>query len=229
MQMAGAELNIIATEHDEYCLVIIPAFMLCLFIRMAIRLQSLLTRAAGNWQQHSAWMIQLRSRAMMSRTRTSTAELYYLHHMRSCAAAAMGNQHSSSSTSATLQTSGAHFVCSLLQGAGRHCFFTVFLLVDCLLQNVSQWLRYYAKIALKLILAFFAMLQDMLTLCTPLELAACFHLASACVDAASACFAQEMATIALVLLVVDGTHHTVQDAFMDAKESGCRRPPPSQI
>ena len=209
MQMAGAELNIIATEHGEYSLVILSAFMLCLFIRMAIRLQSLLTRAAGNWQQHSAWMVRLRSRSLMSRTSTSTAELYYLRHLRSCAAAAMGNQGSSSSTSTALQTSGAHFISSLLQGAGRHGFFTVVLLVDALLQCISQWLRCYAKIALKLILIFFAMLRDMLTCCTPLELAACLHLASACIDAVSARSAQEMATIALVLVVIGGAHHTV--------------------
>ena len=190
-------------------MVIIPAFMMCLFIRMAIRLQSLLTRAAGNWQQHSAWMVRLRSRSFMSRTRTSTAELYYLRHMRSCAAVAMGSQGSSSSTSAALQTSGAHFISSLLQGTWRHCFFTVVLLVDALLQCVSQLLRYYAKIALKRILVFFAMLRDMPIWCTPLELAACLHLASACIDAMSVRSAQEMATIALVLVVIGGAHHTV--------------------
>ena len=165
--MAGAELNIIATEHGEYCLVIIAAFMMCLFIRMAIRLQSLLTRVAGKWQQHSAWMVRLRSRSLMSRTSTSTAELYYLRHMRSCAAAAMGNHGSSSSTSTTLQTSGAHFIGSLLQSAGRHCFFAVVLLVDTLLQGISQLLQYYAKIALKLIPVFFAMLWDCLLYTSP--------------------------------------------------------------
>ena len=206
MQMAGAELNIIATEHGEYCLVIIAAFMMCLFIRMAIRLQSLLTRAAGNWQQYSAWMVRLRSRSLMSRTSTSTAELYYLRHMRSCAAAAMGNQGSSSSTSTALQTSGAHFISSLLQSAGRHCFFMVFLLVDCLLQSTGQWLWCCAKIAVKLILLFIAMLRDMHTWCTPLEFAACFRLASACmrhvIGAMSTHLAQEMATIALVVIVI---------------------------
>ena len=190
-------------------MVILSAFMLCLFIRMAIRLQSLLTRAAGNWQQHSAWMVRLSSRSLISRTSTSTAELFFLRHMRSCAAVAMGSQGSSSSTSTALQTSGAHFISSLLQGAGRHGFFTVVLLVDALLQCISQWLRCYAKIALKLILIFFAMLRDMLTWCTPLEVAACLHLASACIDAMSARSAQEMATIALVLVVIGGAHHAV--------------------
>ena len=69
MQMARAELNLIATERGEYCLVIISAFMLCLFSRMAIRLQSLLTRAAGNWQQHSAWMVRLRRRSLIFKQR----------------------------------------------------------------------------------------------------------------------------------------------------------------
>ena len=190
-------------------MVIIAAFMMCLFMRMAIRLQSLLTRAAGNWQQRLAWMVRLRSRSFMSRTRTSTAELYYLRHMRSCAAAAMGNHGSNSGASTALQTSGVQFMCSLLQSAGRHCFFMVFLLVDCMLQSTCQWLWCCAKIAVKLILLFIAMLRDMHTWCTPLELAACLHLASACIDAVSARSAQEMATIALVLVVIGGAHHTV--------------------
>ena len=114
---------------------IIAVFMMCLFIRMAIRLQNLLTRAAGNWQQHSAWMVRLRSRSFMSRTRTSTAELYYLRHMRSCAAAAMGNKDRDSSPSTTLQISGASFI-------GR------------LLQSIAQMVVYYAKIAMKLIIMF---------------------------------------------------------------------------
>ena len=188
-------------------MVIISAFMLCLFSRMAIRLQSLLTRAAGNWQQHSAWMVRLRSRSFMSRTRTSTAELYYLRHMRSCAAAAMGNHGSNSGASTALQTSGVQFMCSLLQSTGRHCFFTVFLLVDCLLQSVGQWLWYCAQIVVKLLPLFLAMLRDMLTWCTPLEFAACLHLAKASmhhvIDAMSAHSVQEMATIALVFDVID--------------------------
>ena len=188
-------------------MVISAAFMLCWLIRMVIRLQSLLTRAAGYWQQRSAWMVQLRSRAMMSRTRTSTAELYYLRHMRSCAAAAMGNHGSNSGTSTALQTSGVQFMCSLLQSAGRHCFFMVFLLVDCMLQSTCQWLWCCAKIAVKLILLFIAMLRDMHTWCTPLEFAACLRLASACmhhvIDAMSAHSVQEMATIALVSVVID--------------------------
>ena len=188
---------------------IISAFMLWLLIRGVIRLQSLLTRAAGYWQQRSAWMVRLRSRSVMSRTRTSTAELYYLCHMRSCAAAALGKQGSSSSTSTALQTSGANFICSLLQSAGRHCFFTIFISVDWLLQSVTPWLRYYAKIVLKLMLIFFAMLREMLTWCTPLELAACLHLASAGIDAMSVRSAQEMAVIALALAVIGGTHRTV--------------------
>ena len=38
---------------------------------------------------------------------------------------------------------------------------------------------YYAKIAMKLIIMSSALLRDMLILCTPLELAACFHLVEA--------------------------------------------------
>ena len=189
--------------------IVITSACLLLLVCMVALLQSRLIKAAGHWQQHRASMIQPRNHTLLSRTNTTAAELYYLRHMRSCAAVAMGSQGGSSSTSAALQTSGAHFISSLLQSAGRHGFFTVVLLVDALLQCISQWLRYYAKIALKLILVFFAMLRDMLTWCTPLELAACFHLASACIDAMSARSAQEMANIALVLVVIGGAHHAV--------------------
>ena len=78
--------------------------------------------------------------------------------------------------------------------------------------------RYYAKIAMKLIIVSFAMLRDMLTWSTPLELAACLYLANAymhrdlytyycesnhCwVSAVNAPSAQEIATIALTWLIL---------------------------
>ena len=77
---------------------------------------------------------------------------------------------------------------------------------------------YYAKIAMKLIIMSSALQRDMLILCTPLELAACFHLVEAymhrdlytyhcesdhCrVSAVSAPSAQKIATIALALLTL---------------------------
>ena len=85
--------------------------------------------------------------------------------------------------------------------------------------------RYYAKIAMKLIIVSFAMLRDMLTWSTPLELAACLHLANVymhqlsyayhresnhCrISAVSAHSAQEIAAIAVALLVIVVTRHTV--------------------
>ena len=78
--------------------------------------------------------------------------------------------------------------------------------------------RYYAQIAMKLITMSLAMLRDMLIWSTPLELAACLHLANAymhrelCayylesnhgrVSAVNALSAQEIATIALALLIL---------------------------
>ena len=75
---------------------------------------------------------------------------------------------------------------------------------------------YYAKIAMKLIIMSSAMLRDMLIWCTPLELAACLHLAEAymhrdfytyhcepnhCrVSAVNAPSAQEVATFARAVL-----------------------------
>ena len=178
---------------------ITSAFLLLFFVCGVALLQSRLIKAAGRWQQHRASIIQPRNHTLLSRTNTTAAELYYLRHMRSCAAAAMGNKGSDSSPSTALQISGASFI-------GR------------VLQSIAQMVLYYAKIAMKLIMMFSALLRDMLIFCTPLELAACFHLVEAymhrdlytyhcesdhCrVSAVSAPSAQKIATIALALLIL---------------------------
>ena len=178
---------------------IASAFLMSFLVYVVALLQSMLIKAAGHWQQHRASMIQPRNHTFLSRTNTTTAELYYLHHLRSCAAAATGNKGGNPSPSTALPISGASFI-------GR------------LLQSIGQMVRYYAKIAMKLIIVSFAMLRDMLTWCTPLELAACLHLAEAymhrdlytydcesnhCrVSAVSAPSAQKIATIALALLTL---------------------------
>ena len=149
-------------------------------------------------------MIQPRNHTLLSRTNTTAAELYYLRHMRLCAAAAMGNKGGNPSPSTALQISGASFIGRLLQSICRRCYLTIFLPVDRLLQSIGQMLLYYAKIAMKLM--------------TPLELAACLHLAEAymhrdfptylceashCeISAVSAPSAQKIATIALALLTL---------------------------
>ena len=165
-------------------------------------------------------------------TNTTAAELYYLRHVRSCAAAAMGNKGGNPSPSTAVQISGADFIGRVLQSDEEDCdeadplLHGAILCEDCdeadpldrLLRSISQMVRYYAKIAMKLIIVSFAMLRDMLTWSTPLELAACLHLANAymhrdlytyCCEsnhcrvcAVSAPFAQEIATIALALLVL---------------------------
>ncbi len=72
-----------------------------------------------------------------------------------------------------------------------------------LLQNIGQIGRYYAKIAMKLIMVSFAMLRDTFTWFTPLELATCLHLANHCrVSAVTRPSGQEIATIALALFTL---------------------------
>ena len=157
--------------------------LLCLVCVVApaiiLSLQSRLIKAAGHWQQHRASMFQARDHTLLSRTNTTAAELFHLRHIRSCAATAMGNKGGNPSPSTSLQISGASFIGKLLQSIWRHCYLTVFLPLDRLLQSISQMVRYYAKIAMKLIIVSSAMLRDMLTWPTPLELAACFHVANA--------------------------------------------------
>ena len=197
---------------------ITSAFLLVFFVCVVALLQSKLIKAAGRWQQHRASMIQPRNHTVLSRTNTTAAELYYLRHMRSCAAAAMGNKGRDSSPSTTLQISGASFIGRLLQSILRRCYLTVILPLGRLLQSIAQMVLYYAKIAMKLIIMSSALQRDMLILCTPLELAACFHLVEAymhrdlytyhcesdhCrVSAVSAPSAQKIATIALALLIL---------------------------
>ena len=130
----------------------------------------------------------------------------------------MGNKGGSPSQSTALQISGESLIGRSLQSIWRHCYLTVFLPLDRLIQSISQMVRYRAKIAMKLIMASFAMLQDMLTWCTPLELAACLHLAEAymhrdvhtyhcefnhcLVSAATAPSTHKIAAIALTLLTL---------------------------
>ena len=119
--------------------------MLCVVAMLHCRL----TRAAGHWQQHRAYMLEPRNSSLLLRTNTIAAELYYLCHMRSSAAATMGNKGSNPSPSIALQISGADFIGRLLQSIWRHCHPTVTLLLNRLLQSICQMMAYYAKIAMK--------------------------------------------------------------------------------
>ena len=121
--------------------------------------------------RHRASMIQSSNHTSLSRTNTTAAELYYLRHMRSCAAAAMGNKGRDSSPSTALQISGASFIGRLLQSILRRCYLTVIHPLGRVLQSIVQMVLYYAKIAMKPIIMSAAMLRDMLIWCTPLELA----------------------------------------------------------
>ena len=218
----SAMLTMLATSavflFDGGCAVAVLFILVC---GVAL-LQSRLIKAAGHWTQHGASAIQLNNSRNMSRTCTSAAELFYLRHTRSCAATACGNKGGGTSHSIPLQMSGADFIARLLQSVCQQVCLTiimhwgrallaVFLPLDRLLQSIGQMVRYYAKIAMKLIIVSSAMLRDMLTWFTPLELAACLHLANAydlgvgnhCrVSAVNAPSAQEIATIALALLIL---------------------------
>ena len=110
---------------------ITSAFLLLFFVCGVALLQSRLRndsaeksyteRATEQATQHRASMIQPRNHTLLSRTNTTAAELYYLRHMRSCAAAAMGHQGGNPSPSTAFQISGASFIGRLLQSIWRHC------------------------------------------------------------------------------------------------------------
>ena len=152
---------------------------------------------------------------------TSAAELYYLRHIRSCAAAATGNKGGHPGQSSTLQISGADFIATLLQSTWRDCYITLLIPRARLLQSIWRMLQ-----SIKLITPFLAMLQSTLEIAqevalawlSPLELAACLHLATAdilrdlhqyhcepdrCwVSAVTKPSVQEMAAIAIALLTL---------------------------
>ena len=172
--MLQGQTTMVATLQAEG-IAITAAFLLLFLVCVVALLQSRLIKAAGHWQQYRVSVIQPRNHTLLSRTNTTAAELYYLRHMRSCAAAAMGNKGGNPSPSTALQISGASFIGRLLQSIWRRCYLIVFLPFDRLLQSIGQMVRYYAKTAMKLITVSFAMLQGILTWLTPLESAACFH------------------------------------------------------
>ena len=151
-------------------------FLVC----VAALLQSRLISAAGHWQQYKASMMQPRKHTCMSRMNTTAAELFYLRHMRSCAAEATGNKSTRNpSQSSGLQISCASVIGRLLQSIWRQCYLIVYLPLQTMLQRICQIVRHYAKIAMKLIIVTSAMLSNMLIWITPLELAACLHLCNA--------------------------------------------------
>ena len=114
------------------------------------------------------------------------AELFYLRHIRSCAAATRGNNGGHPGQNNTLQISGADLIASSLQSIWRACDITLFTPLAKLLQSIYQIGQYYINNAMKLITLFLAMLQSTLeiaqevplTWLTPLEFAACLHLAN---------------------------------------------------
>ena len=177
-------------QTDAYAMLqseatVVPAALLLLFLLCAVAvLQSRLTRAAGHWAQHRRSMIEpVRPKLMPT---TSAAELYYLRHDRSCASAATGSNGGHLGPSSTLQISGISFIARFLQSLWRCCYITFLAPVARMLQSIYQKLLYHITLAMKLVILLFAMLQSTLEIAqklvstwpSPLELAACFHLAS---------------------------------------------------
>lgn len=89
--------------------------VLMFLVGVAAMLQSRLTIAAGAWQQHRAATTDLRTPQQTSPCSTSTAELYYLRHCRSCAATASGNKGGHPGQSNPLVIAGAALLGSMLQ------------------------------------------------------------------------------------------------------------------
>ena len=146
-------------------------------------LQSRLTIAAGAWQQQEAAITNLRKSRPTSASSTSTAELYYFRHCRSCAAAASGNKGGRPGQSNPLMIAGA-----VLFGVMLQRMWTTLLLplqpIFRLTRSSWRMFRRATKSMLKLTITFFAMLQSALEWAhevtsawlSPLELAACLHL-----------------------------------------------------
>ncbi len=171
---------------------IVSAGILLLFLFCVVAvLQIRLTRSAGHWVQHRASMIET-GNSRPHRTSTSAAELYYLRHNRACAAAAVGNKGGHPGSSCALQISGAGLIAVFLQSICEKalCYFTlamklVSLLLARMLQSICEKASCYFTLAMKLVSLLLAMLQGTLEIAqevaltwfTPLELAACLHLA----------------------------------------------------
>ena len=171
--------------------------LLMFLLRVAAMLQSRLTIAAGAWQQHRATTTDLRTPRQTSPCSTSTAELYYLRHCRSCAATASGNKGGNPGQSHLLVISGAVFLGSMLQQMCITLLSPIYKLVHCtwrmgqrvtksMMKQIVNFFAMLQSAMMKQIVNFFAMLQSALELAqevasawlSPLELAACLHLAS---------------------------------------------------
>ena len=151
----------------------------------------LLIIALGQWQRYLASSPQPRSRASLPRTTTTAAKLLYLRHMHSCAAATTGSKGGGANQTFSLGLSGADVICRMLHSICLPCYVRACRAVDWLLQSTGSVLRCLAIVA------------------TPLELAACFHLANTCMqrldlltryDAANGVWMKEIATTTLALL-----------------------------
>ena len=124
VSMLQSQTTMLAMLQAE-SIAITSAFLLFFLVCAVALLQSRPIKTAGHSTQHGASAIQPNSSRFLSRTRTSAAELYYLRHMRSCAATAFGNKGGGTSHSIPLQMSGADFIARLLQSVGQQVCLTI--------------------------------------------------------------------------------------------------------
>lgn len=171
--------SMLVNEPETFASTVVLMF----FFGLVAMLQSRLTTAAGAWQQYEAAVIDLRTPQPTSACTTTTAELYYLRHCRSCAAAASGNKGGSHGQSNPLVMSGTFFLGVMLQ---RMCTMLLSKIQPVFRLTQHSWRvgRHATKSLLKLTIVFLAMLQSALenahemtsAWLSPLELVACLHL-----------------------------------------------------
>jgi len=170
--------SMLVNEPETFASTVVLMF----FFGLVAMLQSRLTTAGGAWQQYEAAVIDLRTPQPTATCSTSTAELYYLRHCRSCAATASRNKGGHPGQSHPLVISGVVFLGSMLQQMCTTLLSPIYKLLHCIWRMGQR----ATKSMMKQIVNFFAMLQSALELAqevasawlSPLELAACLHLAS---------------------------------------------------
>ena len=149
---------------------------------VAALLQSRLIIATGAWQQHEATTTVHRTLQQTSQCSTSTAELFYLRHCRACAATASGNKGGHPGQSNPLMIAGAIILGSMLQQMCTILLSPIYKPVHSIWRTRQRVTKSMMKHTANLL----AILQSALELAqavasewiSPLELAACLHLAS---------------------------------------------------
>ena len=179
----------------------------CLCMLCVAMLQSRLMRAAGHWQHHTASMMQPRNRTLLSRTNTTAAELFYLRHLRSCAATPYGSNKTGHAGHS--QVLGLSWLAFLGLGAAWKALLQsmqVLRLFVHFLKGCLTWMCDHIWRCAKAAVAYLwrgvvVLLQSILYLkISPLELAACFHMVDASTQVSYPGNGPEPATVLLAML-----------------------------